>query len=600
MSAPSGRASAGERTAAALALGLLALLAFGLLAPDRGFVQDELWTLVALRDARAGALRFLWPAGTLALVPQRPLLGVPFALALLTPWPRLALQLLASLVWLLTGVAAVCLMRRLRPGRPLAAFAAGALVLTATGDHTLGNLAYISGYVASAALLAALAALLAWERGGARRSLAGALVALAFGLLSYDGIVAAAVAVPALVWGLHDRTREPPGAARRRLAGALAWCALLLPYLALFAVSLRTAGSYAERTVGRPAPAEWLERTARLFALNFTPWRWSGVFVRPEDGTTAALLPASWRLALAAAGTLVFVAVALRLARRGQHDGAPASWRWTSRALGSLLAAAALANGAVALVVGWPHRTQIVSRLFVSLALALFADVAAQRLERARPSLARAPWALPAVFVAFGLDAGLVGQDYQLTLWRRHRAELRSILDQVPGLTADAWLLLRLPAGAPFTAFYYPAVGGPWLDYLYGAPPRAIIWSAGGRVDCSLAVGAFVCRDRLRAACYASGACEPFVLPIERTVLLDYAPSSGRFELQPRLPPDLLSAAAPPAVAAAAARYAPGSCVVPRPRTRAARELLDTPEFLGRFLPAARPADDTARPRPLR
>jgi hypothetical protein len=586
VSPPAGGVSRRERAVVALAFALFTLLAWGLLAPDRGYLQDEPWILAALRDGRAGALGFLWPAHTLALTPQRPLQGLPFALALLTPWPRLALQITFGAAWLVSGVAAARLVARLRPGRPLAAFAAGSLVLTATGDHAVDNLAYLTAYVAAAAFLVALASLAAWERDGSRRSLAAALAALAFGLLTYDGIVAAAVAAPALMWGLGDAAREPPGTRRRRAAGSAAWCAVLLPYLALFAYSLRSAGSYAERNVERLAAAEWLARAARLFTLNFTPWRWSGLFVRPEDGTRAALLPAAWLLALTAAGTLVFVAVGLRLARRAA-PASPAPAGWAARALGSLLLAAALANGAVALVTGVPHRTQIASRLFASLALALAADLAAERLERARSRLALLPWALPAVFVGFGLAAGLVSQDYHLTLWRRHRAELRSILDRVPGLKDDAWMLLRVPAGAPFTSFYYPEVGGPWLDHLYGAPPRAVIWQPRGRMACSLAVGAFVCRDRRRAECYASGACDPLVVPVERAVLLDHVPSSGGFELRRRLPLDVLAEATAPAVAAAEARYAPEACVVPRPRTRAALELLDTPELLGRWLPGA-------------
>lgn len=560
---------------------VLLLLVWGLFAPDRGFIQDEPWILNAARDTRAGALGFLWPARTLALVPQRPLLGLPFTLAWLTPWPRLVLQLLFGGAWLASALAVACVARRLRPGRPAAAFAAGALTLTATGDHAFGSLAYLSAYVAAASLAAALAALVAWEQTGARRLLAGATAALAFGLLTYDGVVAAGLAVPVLAWGLAPALPGPADVRRRRALGSLACAAVLLPYVALFSVSLQRAGSYAERMVEHPPPAEWLARAARLFALNFAPWRWSGVFVRPEDGTTAALLPLAWRVGLVGAGTLAFVVVAWRLARRATP---PPSSRFPLLELLALLAAAALANVAVALVSGAPHRTQLASRLFVSLALALGADALTARLERAWPRCARVPALLVAAFVAFGLDAGLVSQDYHLTLWRRHRAELRSIVDQVPGLASEAWMLLRLPPTAPFTSFYYPAVGGPWLDYLYGAPPRAVIWSADGPMACSLAVGAFVCRDRRRAACYAAGECEPLVLPIERTLLLDYVPSSGRFELRPRLPDDLLSKATAQAVDVAETRYAPRASILARPRTRAARELLDTPEWLGRLL----------------
>jgi hypothetical protein len=169
-----------------------------------------------------------------------------------------------------------------------------------------------------------------------------------------------------------------------------------------------------------------------------------------------------------------------------------------------------------------------------------------------------------------------------LTLWRRHKLELRSILDQAPGLAPRAQLLLYLPPGSPFTSLWYPGVAAPWLEYLYAPAPETLIW---GQVPfgqrCQAEAEAFVCRHNAKADCYASGQCQPRLFAFERTVLLRYVPERGRFELQERLPGDLAPAGG--------AGYAPRAQLVQRGRSRWARELLDTPEWLGRFFPGPPP-----------
>ncbi len=579
----------GDGAAVALTYALFLLIVWGLFAADRGYLQDEPWIFSALRDGRSAAGLFYVGDHTLRLTPLRPLAHVSYALATLTPWPRLTLQVLEGLTWLAGGLVAASLMRRLRPGRPLAAFAAGALVLTACGDHTVNNLAYQSAYAAAAGWLLALLALLAWEHAGSRLALAAMVSSLACALLTYDGLVAAAIFTPLLPWCCAGLGPASPERARRRRVGVACWCALALPYAAVFALLLGRPGSYVERVLTRPTPRAWLEHSRDLFALNFTPWKWRGVFVRPEDGTGPQLLPETWRLALVGLGLLVFVIVALSLARRGaplaQASGPPTSARGALRAIIGLLACAAFSNAAVALASPWPFRTQLASRLCVSLALALAADVAAETRAR-RPALARAAWLLPAAFVAWGLDAGLASQDMHLTLWRRHRAELRSLLAQVPGLKPDAWLLLRLPANAGVTSFYFPEVGGPWLDLLYGRAPQLVFWNERtGRSNCALQGESFFCRDAHKTACYATGDCVAHVLPLAHTVLCEYVPGTGRVELRRELPSDVLASLGGGDPGPAVRAYAPLSALEAWPRTAVARELLDAPEFLARFLP---------------
>lgn len=586
MSASTPRA---DRAAVGAAYATFLVLVWGLFALDRGYIQDEPWIFAALRDGRSAAGIFYVGNNTLRLTPLRPLAHVGYGLALLTSSPRAAMQVLEGLVWLAGGLSAAALLRRLRPGRPLAAFLAGALVLTACGDHTVNNLAYQSSYAAAAGWLLALVGLVEWQQSGSRRALWGAAASLAFGLLTYDGLVAAAVFTPLLAYCFAGLIPVTPDSLRRRRVGVACWCALALPYAAFFALLLRRQDSYLERVLTRPTPSAWFGHALDLFALNLTPWRWRAVFVRPEDGTGPQALPEEWRWALLALGLLAFAWVTSRLWRRqgvetsGQGTAQPL--RRALPAILGLLACAAFSNAAVALVSPWPFRTQLASRLCVSLALALAIDVLIEHWRR-RPALGRAALLVPAAFVAWGLDAGLASQDMYLTLWRRHRAELRSLLEQVPGLRPGAWLLLRVPADAGVTSFYFPEVGGPWLDLLYGSAPQLAFWNPRtGRSDCALQGESLFCRDAGKAACYASGACVARVLPLARMVLCEYVPASGRVELRRELPADVLAPLRDDERAAAAQAYVPAAAIMPWPRTDVARELLDQPELLARFFP---------------
>lgn len=571
-------AARGDSRRAAAARGavylLLTLLVWGLFALDRGFLQDEPWQLTAAREHVAAFLGFLWPGhATLRQTPLRPLQGLQASLAMLSPCPRLAWQLFYGAVWLGSGLLAARFVRLVAPGRPLAAFAAATLTLTACGDHSVNSLSYFVNYSSSAALLWALCAAVAWVQGGRRRSLVGAALLLLFGLFSYDGLVAGAVAAPLVLAGLP--LGADPAARARRWRAVAAWATLAGLYAVAFvALSLR-AESYTQRVVSAATPGELARRVLGLFAFNFSPWRWPGLFVRPEDGTRPEALPALVLLGLTLAGCAAVLVVGRALAQSAAPE--PAQRRlWP--AAGTCLATAFVANAGAALIIDWPYRSQAVSRLFVSVALALLVQELASGLARAgRTGLARRAWLVCLPFVAGGIWAGLCSQDLYLTLWRRHRVELRSILDQVPNLRPGARLLLYLPREAPFTSLHYLVAAATWPAYLYGdLKVSTVIWSAGG-FDCQAGGQAFTCRNPARADCYASGRCQPLVLPFESTVLLRYLPATGRFVLQRSLPRDLAPEAA--------GRYDPGDWIVSGPRSRWARELLDQPELLGALFP---------------
>jgi hypothetical protein len=235
------------------------------------------------------------------------------------------------------------------------------------------------------------------------------------------------------------------------------------------------------------------------------------------------------------------------------------------------------------------YRSQVLSRVFASLLIATACDALGlftRRLAAALP--------LAALGVGFGTHAGLESQDFHLSLWRRHRDELRSIVGQVPALSEPLpggeppRLLLYAPGGAPFLATHYPEVGRPWLNYLYEKRVRLAPWNvAARRYACLAQPGRFVCRDAALEACYATGACRPDELPFDRTVLLTYSLEERRYVLRHELPPDLTGGLD-------GVGYAPLAHIVPGPRTRTMRELLDAPELLASFFPERR-TDGRAR-----
>ena len=139
-----------------------------------------------------GVLGFLWPGPTFAITPLRPFAGLPFALAVHSPWPRMVLQLFYGAGWLATGLLAARWARLVLPHAPLASFLAGALVLVACGNHMVNNLGYLTAWLAATALMLALVEATAFVLAGRRRSLVAALVSLAFSpTWPDDGMLAA-------------------------------------------------------------------------------------------------------------------------------------------------------------------------------------------------------------------------------------------------------------------------------------------------------------------------------------------------------------------------------------------------------------------------
>jgi hypothetical protein len=560
----------------------LTVLVWGLFALDRGTWQDEVIILNPIQSQSGNPLaQMLTPIVT----PTRILLGTAFAFA---QWSGslilFVLQFLYGLTWFGTGVLAYLLARRLFPQHAWLAYIAGALTLSATGDFTVNYLCTLGIALSVALYFASVVCLLQWWQDGGRKWFGATGVCLSISVWMYDAVLAAILLTPGLLWAL-DNFRLT----RRLTKAMLFWYGLMVPYLIVFTAFLLNPASYAADVLVPMTLGERFERTMLLFGNNFTPWKWA-LGRRQWFPALPPVLPRDLRLALTLVGTLVFLGAAVWLWRRQpEARDQPRKGGLRFALVGAICLLMALASNAIYASVQYSQfffRTQWVSRIWASLALSLLAyglGVFALR----RPYLALI---LPTVFVGFGIYSGLERQDYYLGYWRKHQAELRSIVEQVPGLQPDARLILYVPPGSPYLATEATYLARSWLSYLYGDPSlatRVFLWSSDRNTSCAAGADAFVCRGEVSQACYDSGECAPETLPYDRSVLLIYSPAQNRYVLQGCIPPGLLGNT--PLLPDG---YNPRVHIVHRPLPAYAQALLYSPQYLGTLFPGECPLEN--------
>lgn len=555
----------------------LTLVAWGLFALDRGLWHDEVQILFRALAAPARG-EGLFPV---LASPTRRLLAWPSFLGLASGHPRLVLELLAGLSWLVTGVLAERIARRLWPGEPRLARLAGVLTLVATPDFFTGALVGLGYELSIAAYLAAACAGLVWLQGGRRAWLGGACVALAASLWTSDAAAPAWLLTP-LLWGVAPRAAGGAPRARRALLLAL-WYLVGLPYLVVFVQVWRTPDSYVHMAL---LPLGWGERAARLRDLalwNFEPWNWA--FARPMWLPPAGhVIPLGVRLGLGALAGLG--SAAWLLGRRleppaAAHAGVPRPARRPGVLVALTLMLACNAAFAGLHLAQFFCRTHLLSRVFASLALAGLFDLVWTRLAGRRPwRLALA--AVAALWIALGAVGGLERQDYYAAYARRHRQELRSLAAAVPGLAPEAHLLLRVPRAERYLATEAGYLARAWMALLQqdpGVECRVFLWSTPRGTTCTPSAEGLECRGERSPDCRRADGRDFERLPYERLVFVEYLPRENRYLLRRRLP-----AEAGGDVAAWSARYAPEANLVARPPTPLARDLIDGPEGLAAWM----------------
>ncbi|MEO8055734.1 MAG: hypothetical protein ABI768_11285 [Acidobacteriota bacterium] len=542
----------------------------GLFAFDRGFWQDDANVLSLAHDARArfGLLPALvHPMGS----PTRLLLGAPSLLAELTGFPVQALHVIHLLTWLGIGVAAAALVRTLFPGRPLAAFSAGALTICASSDFLTTSLVAAEYDLAVLGYVLFLVGALRFLGGGSWRLLAGGLASLLVSVYTIDVAALALVLAPILFV-------VAPGAPRRRLVLFAASGLTLLPYAVTFTRFMRSPDSYAAAASLHLKPAQLAFRALILLLNNVLPWQWS--LDRPEFGTPPPrVVPVALWVLVAAICVALFAVRARRMvtsAVAGPRPG-PAGWR-AGASLAVLLAMAVASNIAFASVhfSDTFYRTHLLSRVFVSAGL----GVAVDALLRSRRALLG--WALAAAFAGFGAAGAVERQDYFLSSWRNHRRELASLLEAVPSVKPGTSLILFMPDDPGWHATKADYIMRAWVRILYDETPDLSMstfrWTPRAPGGCRVENASLRCWVDSEKSCFDAGTCPGHLLRFEDLVVVAFRPVEGRYRLVLRGDEDV-------PIRISAEGYAPETLIGP---PRAAKWRLLPGPVLARLLPAFR------------
>jgi hypothetical protein len=561
-----GRAGSASRPPWSLWI-FLTLLVWGLFAPDRGLYQDDVSVLAVVKEAwkASGVPGLFAPMGG----PTRRLVGLPTFLAWLTPEPVFALQLLTGLSWIAIGWTAWRLARELFPNAPRVAWLAGTLTICATGDFLTASPVALSYQTGALLGLAALLFGLRFVHGAPWGFLAAAAASAAASVFTSDGATMALGLAPLLFVAAGGL------GARAALATAV-WAAALAPYGFLLAASFRAPGSYVSLAAAPLSVLERVQRTAALTANDLLPWTWPLARVPFGDAPPRAIPVWIWTLAGFAGAAAV-----LRALRRLPADRPVVDASRERILAGWCLVAALACHAAYAGVhfASYFYRTQVLSRVLVSIVLAL---VAGRLLARGRAARAVALSGV-VLFTGFGVAGGMERQDMYLATWRRHRVELASLVEEVPRATPGTKLLLVVPHDPAYQATEAPYLARRWSELLWGdarTRPETFLWSGDARTACVAGTEGFRCRLAEEKECFDAGACPGLVLRWEELVVLTWHPLEGRFRLEDRIPEALLGNAPAPTDL-----YRPRALILAGPPDPAARKFLHGDVALARLLP---------------
>jgi hypothetical protein len=468
--------------------------------------------------------------------PTRRLLGVPFVVASATSQPVLFLQLFYGCIWLAIGWAAARLTKSLFPGASRTAWLAGALTVTATSDLLTNSL------VATGYNVCVLFGLLALDSGvrfvrGARAAWLLCACACALGsVYTIDGAAVALALAPLLFLVAAG------GFTARALSLVAAWGATLAPYGLTMLAGLRDPATYLAAAARPLEPLERITHTLILAANNVLPWQWA--LDRPAFGEPPPHVLPAW---LAVAAVLAGLGILWRGLRRAGEDETAAGAPRPRLVLSWLALAAILSNAAYAAVQfsEYFYRTHVLTRVLTSIVVAWAAGRLLARRDRGR----LLGGALAGTFLACGVAGGIERQDYYLSIWRRHREELTSIVTQVPRTRPDTNLLLVLPFDPSFQAMEVSYLARRWTTLVYPDPasrPVLFLWSKDAGTACDAEAGGFRCREYEEQACFASGTCPGRMLAWAKTIVLTWDPAVSRFILEDEIPEILLGGKAGP------------------------------------------------------
>ena len=548
---------------AGVALVVLAVCTTGWLARERGLFQDDAQVLYEMHRLDGDLLR---QATEPLASPTRRLQGLPYALALRTDDPLLAIQIWTEALPFLVAVCAFLLAHQ-AAHLPLAwAFLAAALTMTASSDWLTASPVAIGYHMAILLHACGAIGLTLWSRHGTQWALAFGLICGTASLWTIDAATTIYPLTPLLAF---LAATDADGRRRARTAG-LWWLVLSVPYYVLFVAFIFDDTGYAGvALLDRP----WWHRAARLTLLvlnNVAPWRWATA--RGEWFGPSPLPPLGPTLMAMTIGLVVTAAAFRGLARVTADAGSPPRLRFAWLfAVFTVLANATYMSVQGAFLY---YRTNLHARLWASLAL----TIALAALSRRGTRQAWAATGIAACFIAGGIAGGVERQVYFRDAWQRHYPEVRSLAALVPAAPAEL-VLVRREMPPAYVATQVPYLARFWAGLLSddtAARCRVTLLTPQHENTCAPRAEGLACERLVTRTNTACGAAAGFgMIPYDRLVVGTFDPASGEYRLAESLPPELT----PDGEAAAAARaaYTPRQLVHDGPMAPLARKLLGRP-----------------------
>lgn len=558
-----GRSRVVPALVAATALVVLAVCTTGWLARERGLFQDDAQVLYEMHRLDGDLLR---QATEPLASPTRRLQGLPYALALRTDDPLLAIQLWTEALPFLVAVSAFVLAQQ-AAHLPLAwAFLAAALTMTASSDWLTASPVAIGYHMAVLLHACGAIGLTLWSRFGARWALVFGLITGTASLWTIDAATTIYPLTPLLA---YLAATDADGRRRARTAGVW-WLALAVPYYALFVAFIFDDTGYAGvALLDRP----WWHRAARLALLvlnNVAPWRWATA--RGEWFGPSPLPPLVPTLAAMALGLAVTASAFRGLARISPEPDAPPRLRFAWLfAIFTVLTNATYMSVQGAFLY---YRTNLHARLWASLAL----TVALAAVSRRGTRQAWAAAGIAACFIAGGIAGGVERQIYFRDAWQRHYPEVRSLAALVPAAPAEL-VLVRHKTPPFYVATQVPYLARFWAGLLSddtAARCRVTLLTPERDNSCTPRADGLACErlvTRTNTACGAAAGSG--VIPYDRLVVGTFDPASHQYRLAESLPPELTPAG--DTGAAATAAYRPRRLLRDGPMAPLAERLLARP-----------------------
>lgn len=467
--------------------------------------------------------------------PGRFFMLTPYTLSIWSGYPVVVLQLLYGFAWLGTGLLAYGITLLMFAEKRMA-YLAGALTLTATGDYFTNYLGVLGGYLAVTYYFACLFCLLFWWiKCGSVAWLIGSALLLLLSIWTTEYAITSIILTPILLWAL-DRFRI----SKRLLITMSWWYSFSFISIAVLLTGILRPGDHRNDVLFNSISIEErVRQTLNFFLYNFTPHRW--VFRSIPDWFTgyAPVISEQMRIIAVVIGVLVFLVVA-RVMFHSNTFPVFIGDRFRYVALGAILLVMTLFSNAAMSSMGSDYfvRSHLVSRVWASIVIALGSYVVGMRIVK-KPYVI---FIVPTVFIGAGIYSGIERQDYQIGIWKRHQIELRSIVDQVPGVKPDTMILLLVPPGA------HPLLATSNINYLpalYGDPTlqqRVFYWGSTWQYysRCTATAEGFLCQMFSETLCGSGGACAPRLLPYNKLIFLVYSVTRNQFVLQERIPSGIL------------------------------------------------------------